>query len=310
MDKWKLFVKLFVVAVLLFVFCFYGVMPQYTENYQASLIDKVKRINEIEGPKIVLVGNSNLVFGIQSEILEEKLGMPVVNMGLHGGVGNCFNEQAAKLNVNKGDIYIICHSNYSDDDKIKNPELAWVTIENHKELYSYIRKKDMWNMAKAYPSYLRKCIDQWAFSTGNLENEDPAYRRSSFNEYGDNISYRDKTVDGTDFSVVEVPEISDITVERINKLNAEIIEKQATLLIAAYPIAYANDAPGKEEYQVFTKILSDKMDCPVISEFSDYCLDPSYFFNTYLHLTNEGAKVRTELLAADIQRYLNNKEAY
>ena len=157
---------------------------------------------------------------------------------------------------------------------------------------------------------MRKCIDQWAFSTGNLENEDPAYRRSSFNEYGDNISYRDKTVDGTDFSVVEVPEISDITVERINKLNAEIIEKQATLLIAAYPIAYANDAPGKEEYQAFTKILSDKMDCPVISEFSDYCLDPSYFFNTYLHLTNEGAKVRTELLAADIQRYLNNKEAY
>lgn len=59
--------------------------PQYLGNYQASLIDKVERLESIQEPKIVLIGDSNLAFGIDSERIEEAFGMPVVNMGLHGG---------------------------------------------------------------------------------------------------------------------------------------------------------------------------------------------------------------------------------
>ncbi|MBD5105768.1 MAG: hypothetical protein HDT41_02120, partial [Lachnospiraceae bacterium] len=81
------FLKCIILAILLFLLCFVVIMPQYLQNNQASLIDKVKRLESIEGPKIVLVGNSNLPFGIVSEDMENALHMPVVNMGLHGGVG-------------------------------------------------------------------------------------------------------------------------------------------------------------------------------------------------------------------------------
>ena len=138
-KKVLFFGKLFIVTLLLFVFCFGVVMPQYTGNYQASMVDKAARLRSVEGPKIVLIGNSNLAFGMDSQMLEEAFSMPVVNMGLHGGVGNVFNEQAARLNVTPGDIYVVCHSNYDDTDAIKNPELAWITIENHFELYKLIR---------------------------------------------------------------------------------------------------------------------------------------------------------------------------
>ena len=43
-------------------------------------------------------------FGFNSEEIEEAMGMPVVNMGLHGGMGNAFHEEMGKLNVQPGRI--------------------------------------------------------------------------------------------------------------------------------------------------------------------------------------------------------------
>ena len=74
-------------------FSYFVIGSQYQYNYQASLIDKVERLTSIDEPKIILVGHSNLSFGIKSEMLEEALGMPVVNLGLHGGLGNAYHEQ-------------------------------------------------------------------------------------------------------------------------------------------------------------------------------------------------------------------------
>lgn len=301
------FLKCIILAILLFLLCFVVIMPQYLQNNQASLIDKVKRLESIEGPKIVLVGNSNLPFGIVSEDMENALHMPVVNMGLHGGVGNPFNEQAAKINVQKGDLIILSPSSFDDDDKIKNPELAWITIENHLELYRFIRIKDIPDMVKAYPSYLKKCIGLWTNSIGNF-TEESIYARNMYNEYGDNISERPESLPELEFSEVQVPAISREYVERVNKLNEYVENKGATLVIAAYPIAYYENAPKKEEYAAFEQELRAELDCPVISDYTEYCMSPELFYNTYLHLTNEGAKIRTEMLIKDIENFLEKKE--
>ena len=300
----QLFVKLIVVAVILFVFSFVVVMPQYGGNYQASMVDKISRLQSIEGPKIVLLGNSNLAFGMNSERLSQLTGMPVVNMGLHGGVGNAFNESVAKLNVCDGDIYIIVHDNWSDNDTIKNPELAWITIENHFNMWRFIRWKDIPDMALAYPTYLKKCIGMWSNGTGNRDTE-PIYSRSQYNEYGDNIYPRPASTEDLELAAyVAVPTISDAYVNRVNELNAYVSERGATLLVAAYPIAWHEDAPPKEEYARFEEELKERLDCQVISDYTQYCFEPKYFFNTYLHLTDEGAKMRTELLIQDLKKYL------
>lgn len=301
------FTKCIVLVVLLFLLCFVVIMPQYLQNNQASLIDKVNRLESLQGPKIVLVGNSNLPFGIVSQNIEEAFQMPVVNMGLHGGVGNAFNEQAAKINVQEGDMIILSPSSFDDDDIIKNPELAWITIENHPKLYRFIRGKDIPDMIRAYPSYLRKCIGLWTNSIGNF-TEDSIYTRKMYNEYGDNISERPESLPELEFDQVQVPKIGREYVERINQLNAYVTQRGATLVIAAYPIAYYENAPAKEEYAAFEQELRAKVDCPVISDYTEYCMEPELFYNTYLHLTNEGATIRTEMLIKDIENFLEKKE--
>ena len=62
-------IKCLVILALIVLFCFVIVMPQYLLNYQASLIDKNERLCSIDEAKIVLVGNSNWAFGVDSQKL-------------------------------------------------------------------------------------------------------------------------------------------------------------------------------------------------------------------------------------------------
>lgn len=293
---------------LVFLFCFRFVMPQYLNNYQAALIDKNERLCSLEGPKIVLVGNSNLAFGIDSKALEEAFGMPVVNMGMHGGLGNVFNEQAAVQNVCEGDIVILSYSNFDDGDAIKNQVLAWITIENHLELWSYIRPQDWKGMIKAYPTYLRKCLGLWSQGIGNMDSGD-VYSRLQFNEYGDNIYDRPELLPDTDFSSVRITDIGEDTVKRINELNARLEKQGATLLVAAYPIPICEYTPERKEYEAFSDEVGRLLDCPLISRYEDYLMDKELFYNTNMHLNNEGVGIRTALLIEDLKNYLEESRS-
>ena len=146
-SSFKFFGKLFCLLVVLLFFFGKIIMPQYRYSYNAALLDKVDRLKAIQEPKIVLIGNSNLPFGMKSELLEETFQMPVVNMGMHGSLGNAFHEEMAKINVQEGDIIILIHTEFADDDTITDPVIAWLTLENHPKLWNLLRIKDIPDMS-------------------------------------------------------------------------------------------------------------------------------------------------------------------
>ncbi len=290
-----------VAAICLLAGYIYHVLPQYENGYNASLIDKVERLESIDGPKIVLLGHSSLTFGIDSERIEEAFGMPVVNMGLHGGNGNAFHEEMAKYNVAQGDIYIICHSDYDDDNVIQDAMTAWSSIENHLNLWKILRVNDIGTMAKAFPIYLKHCLGYHSAGTGN---QDPGglYARSAFNEYGDVALLREGNQYTFEGEVVP-PGIGDAAVDRINELNGYLTKRGATLLVAGYPIGNGNVTAEAAEFEAFQEQLADRLVCPVISNYADYMFDYRYFYDTNLHLNTEGVALRTGQLISDIKRW-------
>lgn len=287
---------------------FLHLSPQYLKNYNASLIDKVQRLKSIEGPKIVLISNSNLAFGIKSEEIEKAFGMPVVNMGLHGGAGNVFHERMARLNVHEGDIYIISHITFDDDGQISpsQADLIWITIEDHFELWKLLRPVDIKPMFRAYPVYLKKCISLWLDHSGNQPSGN-VYGREAFNEYGD-IVWEDNGLE-YEFQAwdVSVPGISDEVVERLNELNQYLTERGAKLLITAYPIVDNQFTPDRELYNEFQMELGSRLDAEIISDYRDYIYPESYFFNSFSHLNNVGKEVRTQQLISDLKEYMDSQ---
>lgn len=308
-SKIFLFLLLFIlISLSASALFFYKITPQYETGYNASILDKSARLNSINGPKIVLIGDSNVSFGFQSDLIEQAYGIPVVNMGLHGGLGNAFHEEMAKMNVQEGDIYVICHHTFADNGKIDDTELAWITLENHFDLWSLPSVQDIPGMAKAFPSYIKKASVLWAKELINPEAAKSAdaaeaatcYSRSAFNQYGDDIFPREN---GTfTFTTQSVPEMNDTCINRLNRLNAYLAERGATMVVAGYPIGKGEFTPPEEEYVEFQQKLSDRLDCQVISDYRDYFFDYSYFYNTELHLTNDGARLRTEQLIKDLEK--------
>lgn len=284
------------------LFCFKIVMPQYSGGYDASLIDKVERLKSIAGPKIVLIGNSNLSFGIDSERLEQAFDMPVVNMGLHGSLGNVFHEEMARLNVCEGDIYIICHTSFSDENLLGDKALVWNTIENHFELWPLLRSQDIWPMMEAYPVYLKKCLELFVSGRGN-GLPGGCYSRDAFNEYGD-VALERNTSEYTFESPVPAPAINDTVIDRINELSEWLSERGATLLVAGYPIGKGELTAPEEEFVKAKEELTKRLSCPVISDYRDYMFDYNLFYNTDLHLTTEGAALRTQQLIEDLQQWM------
>lgn len=298
--------KLGIVLLLLMFFFWRYITPEYLYSYNASLIDKMNRLENCDDPKIVLIGHSNLSFGIRSELIENAFDMKVVNMGLHGGLGNAFHEEMAKVNVNPGDIIILCHSNYSGDETISDPVLAWTTVENHFDLWRCIPIREWYHMILEFPTYAKKCIALYLSDEGNMDMGG-CYSRFAFNEYGDDIysAIQDEhfTFDAEYKS--EVPPVDEICTKRLNCLNKYITDRGATLLIGGYPIAYGEKKPNDIEFEDFRSNLQSKLNFPIISDYRDYFYPYEDFYNTTLHLTNDAAIERTNQLIEDLKKYLN-----
>lgn len=284
---------------------------QYKYSYQASAIDKIERLESINDPKIILVGDSNLAFGISSKKIEDAIGMPVVNLGLHGGMGNAYHEQMAKNNINKGDIVVVCYDSFSDTDEITDLELAWVTYDYNDRLWSVFREKDRKSMLKAYPKYLRRSYLRWILRMGD---NDPGgcYSRSAFNEYGDVVRRPAEEQLSTEAifagKSISVPKINNICINRLNELYDYCDMKGAAMVVAGYPIAYGKYAAFTEEdFRSFQSELESKLDCQVISDYTDYFYPYELFYNTSLHLTEEGAEVRTKQLISDLENWLEKR---
>ena len=286
---------------------------QYEDNYEASLIDKVKRLKSITIPKIILVGNSNLSFGMNSEMIEDELNMPVVNLGLHGGLGNAFHENIAKLNLNSGDIVIVCHSTYSDDNKITDLGLCWITLEYHKELWEILRPEDYYGMAKAFPKYwFRALLSFFDRMPHNEHAEISSYSRRAFNKYGD-VAVKPEKGSQSEEKIFwsgreKVPAVNSTCISRLNEFNHYAKQKGATLLIASYPISCGKYSPPAEDYASFQKELASRLDCEIISDFRDYFMPYSCFYDFTLHLNEKGTKLRTLQLIKDIKKWQANKK--
>lgn len=306
-KKLLFFTKVLLVFALVVLFLFGIVSPQYLQGFNASLLDKVARIEDIQGPKLVLIGNSNLPFGMDSAALEEAMGMPVVNMGLHGGMGNAFHEEMAKLNVQPGDIYVICHTEYNDMGDQMDPSLVWITVENHASLWPLVPRADYGGMKDALGTYVKKSLTLWADGEGNKATED-SYSRLAFNAYGDNVYPRPQTVPGAiDFESQAEPYVEQACMDRLNALNAYLVARGATMVVAGYPIANGEFTPLLEVYDTLQETLEEQLDCPVISYFPEYLFDYTYFYDTLYHLTDDGVRIRTNLLIDDLTLWLEQE---
>ena len=87
----------------------FGIPDQFEKTFLGEFDDKVERLYEAEGEKIVIIGGSSVAFGVDAELLSEVLGKPVVNFGLYATLGTKLMLDLSREYINEGDIIVLAH---------------------------------------------------------------------------------------------------------------------------------------------------------------------------------------------------------
>ena len=83
-------------------------VPTASSAWVHEIIERKQRAAQsITEPKLVLLGGSSTLFGIKASVLESELGVPVINCGLHAGLGMACILREGKKMLRPGDTVML-----------------------------------------------------------------------------------------------------------------------------------------------------------------------------------------------------------
>jgi len=294
------------------VFCYSNNLgKQYDETYLGAMSDKFERLQNINEPKIILVGGSNLPFGINSELLQEKTGFKVVNFGLYAALGSKTTMDLSKSNINKNDIVIfVPEFSKQTYSKYVNGEIILQVLDSDYSMFWNIPMNDYFPLINAYPEFLgqkKSFVTNNAKPTGN-----GVYSRDAFNEYGDIKIARPYNImpdqyDSTNLITINKDIISTEFIDYFNKYAEFVKQKGAKTFFSFPPVnKLALEVDNTDERDDFYNFVKNNFNANIISNIDNFIMDEGYFYDTNYHLNDSGVTVRTANLIGDINRTLGN----
>ena len=307
------------IALILVVMVPFGVVagiaafcpPVYGQTFLGALSPKFDRLNEIEEPKIIVIGGSNVAFGLDSALLAEAVGMPVVNFGLYATLGTKIMMDLSKANVNAGDIVVLTPE--MDEQTLSlyfNAETALQGMESDWRMLPYIPSENRSDLMGGVYKYVTEKIK---YLRSGLLNPAGVYNRASFDEYGDIVYPRPHNTMLLGYDPNMTIELTPALfaqefVDYVNDYTAYCRQQGAMVYFDFPPMnASAMTASNTEDSLfAFCSYLYENLDCKVIGNVNDYIIEENYFYDSNFHLNDSGVILRTSLLAHDINRTLGN----
>ena len=276
-------------------------------DYDAVLADKYMKIKNATGKRIILVGGSNLTFGLNSVMLKERFpDYDIVNFSGSFMYGMYTPLELVKANAHEGDIVIFCPEYYGATYAITEPTYItnWQYIESN---YAILEDIDIRNTPQLFAQYVTYLSRKREILPGKLKNTDSVYIRSGINSYGDLTVYR-KNKTGANIVLPNLGLITPAGMNLYNSVCKELTEKGVTCLFSFPPVPGGVGARDYIDTMTvdFLKKLNESLDaryCTIISKCSDYSFDASLFYDDKYHLTLDGAKERTRALIKDLEEF-------
>ncbi len=281
---------------------------QYDETFLAELKDKHERLKTIEDEKIVLIGGSNLAFGIDSARLEQYVGMPVVNYGLYATIGTKAMLDLSRSYIGKGDIVVICpETNTQTYSLYYNAHSMWQALDCDLSMLRDVGTSNFGKIAAALPAF---AAEKWRFVRTNTKpSPSGIYAKDSFNAYGDitvERPYNEMPI-GYDPSmpVSLTPDLLDEEFVRYLNAYADHCKRRGAAVYFGFSPINADAVVSTDaDKAAFCAALTEQLTFPLLSNIDAYILDSDYFYDTNFHLNSVGALQRTSLLADDLLRVL------
>lgn len=327
----KRYVIIVAALVLLFSLLYLGLVylqigaPVKAEWWLKSVYDVKNHLaKQTKGPKILIIGGSNSLFGIDSSIIHKETGLPVVNLSGHAGLDISFHYHKLKQHLSDGDIVVMpLEFGYFQQKRVTdwfaNNMLAWgqedyLQLASPNELFQFLTAvpksriyNGLLNIGNKKPIAERKqVIARFKVLQGQEENGWRGYNYDSLNRYGDIVSGsqltpRMKKMCKRGFHYYGGWEISPRFISYYKKIESLTRKRNGTLFLT-WAVMMKNpkfDLTSPQHQKRINKIQAslEKQDIYFTCDARDFQFTPDQFFDTRYHLNNRAAVVRSQKLA-------------
>ena len=286
----------------------------YREAYYAELGEMYDRLYETEGKKLVIVGGSNVAFGLDGQLLEETLASmgqhyTVCPFGLYAAVGTSAMLDLSADALGEGDVVVLSVEPGSQTMSTYFGATAfWKCTEEAPEMLLKMSGSKASALVGNYVPYLQERIS--IYLDGNPPVAEGVYARSSFNERCDLIYERPGNIMSVGYDTGMPIELDTVTIasdfaKQVNDYCARAEANGAKVVMSFSPMnrsAMRNNTEAA--INAFFNTCNESFNCPIISDPNDYILPSGWFYDTNFHLNDAGTVLRTYRLAEDLLVYL------
>lgn len=274
-------------------------------------VEKRERMMNAERPRLVFMGDSNVVLGLNSgPIAEAYPEYHPVNAGLYAFLGHrMILEEIADL-VEKDDVVVLSWT-YAHFSKNEIQNLYYhYAVQRPESIKHFSWEETRWFIDGGM--YLLKEATRRAKKVILLHERapfGPPYGRDNLNEYGDGIGhYGMESPPGARTVIKDFTCTPDgytgYVIDLMNDFNARMQAKGARVLFAYPPLSEESYQRNQENIQLLDKTLRERLDFPIINHPDDIYIAPDMFYDTSYHFKEPAVFQRTDQMIIDLQPYL------
>ena len=279
------------------------ISPHDTNNYLAAAIDKHRLLYSVESPRIILVGGSNIAFSVDSQKLEKRFGIPVINMGLHAGLGLNFMLNEVKPALKSEDIVVIFpeYEHFYSLPLDGRPLELGTVVKFCRECISVITIEQL-------PISIRGILQLTENDILHIRASKDIYVRQGFNQWGDMVFHLDQA-DRKILAnhILPIKIISpNPAVDALNSFYKSAAQNKVRvfLMFPAIPIIEYN--AQKEDFSTLNDFLHAELDIPLLGNPQDFIYPKKMFYDTVYHMNRTGRDNRTNRIIDLLTPLLQN----
>lgn len=311
----KILAFLFLVVITLSLSLFFVPDIVAQRSLLAAVVDKHGMADAIKTKKIIFIGGSNVSFGLNSEVIQKAFNRPVINMGVHAGMGLKYIACEAKPFIRKGDVVVLVpeYENFYTENFYGEMELVQVLFDVDRSGKQYVDAEQWLHLYKYIPTFAAKKIKNYISSLWHKEPISEVIDvsdRGSFNDFGDAyihwtlpdqgyMSCRPNTGD---------EKINQAAISFVSSFKDYVTDLGATFVILP-PVIEERSFTNQKKIISGITIELNKKGISFAAQPERYRLPQGLFFNSYYHPNKRGVDLRTSLVVEDLSRIIDKTPA-
>ncbi len=277
----------------------------HENGYIGAVLDKHERLERTRSPRVILIGGSNLAFGIKSKTLETELGRPVVNMSLHCRFGIDLMLDEIENAIRPGDLVVLSFE-YDIFSSPASDNIVTTLLEVRPESFSLVPQDQLMRLIEERGFAILGGIARRSMLQ-RFETPEPVdplappgegnYKRNLFDPQGSYLGHYGLTAPNAEFHMAKVTPMSVEILSHLERFAKRCQNLGAQFVYSCPPYPEPLLRPVLADVETNLARLKRIPGLIVVDSPLDHGYPRDLFYDTPYHLGEAGAEQRTRKLA-------------